>query len=172
MVKVEARWRELLSRQPQYPGVHRKTTVGGCTQVPGTQKYPSGPYPRRPEVAGGGNFGLLVDWQLRRGNRNTNANNLCRGGSRRGQHNESDEKGEVRAPALRSWERGTSGRWHVHCAIELPSHLRAIALEKLIRACWTKVELGYGRIFVRDRANAGWIDYMQGHTKVGVRRPS
>jgi hypothetical protein len=70
------------------------------------------------------------------------------------------EKGEVRARALRSSERGTSGRWHVHCAIELPSHLRAVALEKLIRACWAKVELGYGRILVRDRANAGWIDYM------------
>jgi hypothetical protein len=38
--------------------------------------------------------------------------------------------------------------------------LRAVALEKLIRACWAKVELGYGRILVRDRANAGWIDYM------------
>jgi hypothetical protein len=30
------------------------------------------------------------------------------------------EKGEVRARTLRSWERGTSGRWHIHCAIELP----------------------------------------------------
>jgi len=27
-------------------------------------------------------------------------------------------------------------------------------------ACWAKVELGYGRIVVRDRANAGWINYM------------
>ena len=70
------------------------------------------------------------------------------------------EKGEVRASALRSWERGTFGRWHIHCAIELPSHLRAVALEKLIRSCWAKVELGYGRILVRDRANAGWINYM------------
>jgi hypothetical protein len=70
------------------------------------------------------------------------------------------EKGEVRAGALRSWERGTAGRWHVHCAIELPSHLRAIALERLIRACWAKVELGHSRILVRDRANAGWINYM------------
>jgi hypothetical protein len=70
------------------------------------------------------------------------------------------EKGEVRARALRSCERGTSGRWHIHCAIELPPHLRAVALEKLVRACWTKVELGYGRILVRDRANAGWIRYM------------
>jgi hypothetical protein len=70
------------------------------------------------------------------------------------------EKGEVRARALRSWERGASGRWHIHCAIELPSHLRAVGLEKLIRACWSKVEWGYGRILVRDRANAGWIDYM------------
>ena len=36
----------------------------------------------------------------------------------------------------------------------------AIALEKLIRGCWAKVELGYGRILVRDCANAGWINYM------------
>jgi hypothetical protein len=70
------------------------------------------------------------------------------------------EKGEVRARALRSWERGTSGRWHIHCAIELPSHLDAVALEKLIRRCWAKVELGYGRILVRDCAEAGWINYM------------
>jgi hypothetical protein len=33
------------------------------------------------------------------------------------------EKGEVRAVALRSWERGTAGRWHIHCAIELPAHM-------------------------------------------------
>jgi hypothetical protein len=50
------------------------------------------------------------------------------------------EKGEVRALALRTWERGTSGRWHIHCAIELPSHFGAIALERLIRVCWSKVE--------------------------------
>ncbi|HEY7231777.1 MAG TPA: hypothetical protein VH558_15555 [Pseudolabrys sp.] len=70
------------------------------------------------------------------------------------------EKGEVGGSALRSWERGTSGRWHIHCAIELPSHLDAVALERLIRQCWTKIELGHGRILVRDGANAGWIHYM------------
>jgi hypothetical protein len=70
------------------------------------------------------------------------------------------EKGEVRARALRSWERGTSGRWHIHCAVELPLHLDAVALEKLIRRCWAKVELGYSRILIRDRADAGWISYM------------
>ena len=70
------------------------------------------------------------------------------------------EKGEVRARALRSWDRGTSGRWHIHCAIELPSHFDGIALENLIRDCWVKVEWGYGRILVRDGANAGWINYM------------
>jgi hypothetical protein len=70
------------------------------------------------------------------------------------------EKGEVCTGALRSWERGTSGRWHIHCAIELPPHFDAVALESLIRDCWTKVEWGYGRILVRDCANAGWIDYM------------
>jgi len=69
-------------------------------------------------------------------------------------------KGEVRSRALRSWQCGTSGRWHIHCAIELPSHLDAVALEKLIRACWVKVECGYRRILVRDGANAGWINYM------------
>src|SRR5215470_14274960 len=70
------------------------------------------------------------------------------------------EKGEVRASALRSWERGTSGRWHIHCAIELPLHLDAVALERLIRRCWAKVELGCSRILVRDCADAGWINYM------------
>lgn len=70
------------------------------------------------------------------------------------------EKGEVRASALHSWERSRSGRWHVHCAIELAAHLDAIALETLIRNCWAKVELGYGRTLVRDGANAGWIGYM------------
>ena len=71
------------------------------------------------------------------------------------------EKGEVRAHGLRSGERGGStGRWHIHSAIELPSHFDAVALEHLIRDCWAKVEWGYGRILVRDGANAGWISYM------------
>jgi hypothetical protein len=70
------------------------------------------------------------------------------------------EKGEVRARSLRRWERGTSGRFHIHCAIELPPHFDAVALETLIGNCWAKVELGHGRILVRDGANAGWIDYM------------
>jgi hypothetical protein len=70
------------------------------------------------------------------------------------------EKGEVRACLLPSWERVTSGRWHIHCAIELPAHFDAIALEKLVRCCWAKVEWACGRILVRDGANAGWIDYM------------
>jgi hypothetical protein len=70
------------------------------------------------------------------------------------------EKGEVGARALRSWERGTSGRWHIHCAIELPPHFDAVALERLIRQCWAKVEWGHGRILVRDGANGGWISYM------------
>ena len=70
------------------------------------------------------------------------------------------EKGEVRARALRSWERGTSGRWHIHCAIELPLHFDAVALESLICDCWAKVEWGHSRILVRDGANAGWINYM------------
>ena len=70
------------------------------------------------------------------------------------------EKGEVRARSLRRWERGTSGRWHIHCAVELPPHFDAFALETLIGDCWAKVELGHRRILVRDGANAGWINYM------------
>jgi hypothetical protein len=70
------------------------------------------------------------------------------------------ERGEIRARALGSWEHGTSGRWHIHCAIELPSHFDSVALEKLIRGCWAKVEWACGRILVRDSANAGWINYM------------
>jgi hypothetical protein len=70
------------------------------------------------------------------------------------------EKGELRGRALRSWERGTSGRWHIHCAIELPARFDAVALENLIRDCWEKIDWGYGRILVRDGANAGWINYM------------
>ena len=70
------------------------------------------------------------------------------------------EKGELRARSLRLWERGSSGRWHIHCAIELPPHFDAVALEKAIRECWAKVEWGCVRILVRDCANAGWINYM------------
>jgi hypothetical protein len=70
------------------------------------------------------------------------------------------ERGEVRARALRTGERSTFGRWHIHCAVELPSHVAAVALEKLIRTCWAKVEWGHSRILVRDGANAGWISYM------------
>ena len=77
------------------------------------------------------------------------------------------EKGEVRARSLRRWERGTSGRWHIHCAIELPPHFDAFALETLIGDCWAKIELGYGRILVRDGANAGWINYMAARCEVG-----
>jgi hypothetical protein len=70
------------------------------------------------------------------------------------------EKGENCARALRSWDRGTSGRWHIHCAIELPLHFDGISLERIVRECWVKVEWGYGRILVRDGTNVGWIDYM------------
>ena len=44
--------------------------------------------------------------------------------------------------------------------LNCPQHFDAITLERLIRACWAKVEWACGRILVRDRANAGWIDYM------------
>ena len=70
------------------------------------------------------------------------------------------ERGEVYAPSLRQCERGKFGRWHIHCAIELPLHFDAFALERLVRVCWAKVELSNRRILVRDCADAGWIRYM------------
>jgi hypothetical protein len=70
------------------------------------------------------------------------------------------EKGELGGRALRSCERGTSGRWHIHCAIKLPAHFDAVAFEYLIRGCWARIDWGYGRILVRDGADAGWINYM------------
>jgi hypothetical protein len=70
------------------------------------------------------------------------------------------EKSEVRSRALRPSERGNSGRWHIHCAIELPFHVDAEAFEKLINDCWTKVDWGYNRVLVRTGTERGWIDYM------------
>jgi hypothetical protein len=70
------------------------------------------------------------------------------------------EKGEVRVSALPFAERGTSGRYHIHCAIELPAHLDAVDLEDLIRDCWARVEWGYDQLLVRDCTNTGWINYM------------
>ena len=70
------------------------------------------------------------------------------------------EKGEVRSRSLRSSERGNGGRWHIHCAIELPSHVDAETLERLIDECWAKVDWGYDRVLVRSGADSGWINYM------------
>ena len=70
------------------------------------------------------------------------------------------EKGEVRSRSLRRGERGTSGRWHIHCAIELPPHFDAERFERLINECWTKVDWGYNRTLVRDGTDRSWIDYM------------
>jgi hypothetical protein len=70
------------------------------------------------------------------------------------------ERGEVRGRSLQPCERGKLGRWHIHCAIELPPHFDAIFLERLIRDCWSRVEWAHSRILVRDGTNAGWIEYM------------
>ena len=76
------------------------------------------------------------------------------------------EKGEVRSRALRRFERGDAGRWHIHCAIELPSHVDAETFESLINDCWAGLHWGYDRVQVRSEANRGWIDYMlKGHQK-------
>jgi hypothetical protein len=52
------------------------------------------------------------------------------------------------------------GRWHIHCAIELPKHIDAVDFEQLIHACWAKVHWGFRRVLVRDGTNQGWIDYL------------
>jgi hypothetical protein len=70
------------------------------------------------------------------------------------------EKGEVRSLALRPSERGNSGRWHIHCAIELPPHFDAVAFGALINECWTRVDWGYDRVLVRNGTDSGWIGYM------------
>ena len=44
--------------------------------------------------------------------------------------------------------------------LNCPRTSMLLPLENLILDCWAKVEWGYGRILVRDGANAGWISYM------------
>jgi hypothetical protein len=57
-------------------------------------------------------------------------------------------------------ERAQLGRWHIHAAIELPAHISPTRFDELIRQCWSKVDWADDRIFFRDNANRGWIDYM------------
>ena len=57
-------------------------------------------------------------------------------------------------------ERGNPGRWHIHCAVEMPSHIHATSFEKLICNCWTKVRWAYDRALVRDGTDEGWVAYM------------
>ena len=81
------------------------------------------------------------------------------------------EKGEVRTRALRSGDRGTSGRWHIHCAIELPSHFDGIDLEKLIRDCWTKSRMGLWPNSCPRRCKRGLDQlHVERPSEVGVRR--
>ena len=81
------------------------------------------------------------------------------------------ERGEVHARTLRSWERGGSGRWHIHCAIELPSHRDAVALERLIRHCWAKVEWSSGRSSCPRPCERGLDQlHVERPAEVGVRR--
>ena len=54
----------------------------------------------------------------------------------------------------------TSGRWHFHCAVELPARIDATELERLVSNCWAKVHWSYHRTLTRDGANCGWINYI------------
>jgi hypothetical protein len=57
-------------------------------------------------------------------------------------------------------EKDEQGRWHFHAAIEQPPHIDAFRFDELIRQCWPKIDWGYDRIFARDNADRGWLDYM------------
>jgi hypothetical protein len=70
------------------------------------------------------------------------------------------EKGEVRSRGLRSSERGNSGRWHIHCAIEMPWNFDATSFEKLIHDCWSKVQWAHDRALVRDGTDDSWVTYI------------
>jgi hypothetical protein len=80
-------------------------------------------------------------------------NNVCQ--PRHCQANRSVlEKGETRSRVHRSFERGASGRWHIHCAIELPANFVA---EKLVRDCWQRL-IGSMTEVLFVMTYRGWID--------------
>jgi hypothetical protein len=71
------------------------------------------------------------------------------------------EKGHLRSRSLCNMEnRGAFGRWHIHCAIELPRHMDAISFEELVQKCWEKLDWAHKRVLVRDGMSARWIDYL------------
>ena len=57
-------------------------------------------------------------------------------------------------------EKNGDGRWHIHGAIEPPTHLGADEFDRLIRECWRRTDWGYCRIQVRPDANQEWVAYM------------
>ena len=57
-------------------------------------------------------------------------------------------------------EKDIDGRWHIHAAIEPPSHLADAEFETLIRDCWQRTDWGYREIQLGQNADRGWIDYM------------
>jgi hypothetical protein len=65
---------------------------------------------------------------------------------------------EKRLKVLPALEKSAGGRWHIHAAIELPTHHTPVHFDGLIRQCWSQVDWSYDAIFVRDNANrAGLI---------------
>src|SRR5262249_10884922 len=53
-------------------------------------------------------------------------------------------------------ENETFGRWHIHAAIEPPSHLADAEFETLIRDCWQRTDWGYREIQLGQNADRGW----------------
>lgn len=77
------------------------------------------------------------------------------------------EKGNAWGQSSPFCKTGGSGRWHIHCAMELPGHIDAIAFEQLIHKCWAKVYWAHRRVLVREGTDEGWIDYMlKSHQKL------
>jgi hypothetical protein len=67
---------------------------------------------------------------------------------------------EKRVKVVPVIEKENCGRWHIHAAIELPSHVDAVTFEQLVQQSWSKVDWAYDRVFLRDNADRGWLEYI------------
>lgn len=57
-------------------------------------------------------------------------------------------------------EKHADGRFHLHAAIEPPSHIAPEQFRSLVKKCWSRTQWGYDKTLVRFDADQGWIDYM------------
>ena len=69
-------------------------------------------------------------------------------------------RGDKKLRVIPVVEKSTFGRWHIHAAIEPPSHIDVVRFDELVRLCWSKVDWAYDRVVLRDKADRGWLDYI------------